>query len=48
MRNFNTAFIEGSGNLKVSSVKDHAATEMHARAMLLWKQVKLVVAFVIL
>ena len=37
MRNFNAAFVEGSVNLRVSSVKDHAASDMHSRAMLLLK-----------
>ena len=38
MRNFTAAFINGSTNLRVSSVKDHASTDMHARAMLLLKK----------
>ena len=38
MRNFNAAFVEGSVNLRVSSVKDHAASDMHSRAMLLLKK----------
>ena len=32
MRNFKAAFIDGSSNIRISSVKDHAATDMHARA----------------
>ena len=35
-RNFNSAFIEGSKNLRASSFKDHAATDMHKRAMVLF------------
>ena len=35
-RNFNQAFIEGSQNLRASSFKDHAATDMHKRAMILF------------
>ena len=34
-RNFNPAFIEGSQNLRALSNKDHAATDMHRRAMAL-------------
>ena len=37
MRNFKAAFIDGSSNIR-TSVKDHAATDMHARAMLLLKK----------
>ena len=33
MRNYNSAYVEGSSNLRLSSFKDHASTEMHARAM---------------
>ena len=35
-RNFNPAFIEGSQNLRASSFKDHAATDMHQHAMILF------------
>ena len=35
-RNFNPAFIEGSQNLRLSSFKDHAATDMHKRVMILF------------
>ena len=35
-RNFNPAFIEGSQNLRASSFKDHAATDMHKRAIILF------------
>ena len=38
MRNYNAAFVEGSVNLRVSSVKAHAASDMHCRAMLLLKK----------
>ena len=38
MRNYNAAFVEGSVNLRVSSVKDHAGSDMHSRAMLLLKK----------
>ena len=36
-RNFNPAFIEGSQNLCASSFKDYAATDMHKRAMILFR-----------
>ena len=38
MRNYNAAFIDGSKNLRASSFKDHAATEMHTRAMQMFKR----------
>lgn len=38
MRNFRPAFIDGTSNVRVSTVKDHAATDMHARAMLLYEK----------
>lgn len=38
MRNYNAAFVEGSVNLRLSSIKDHAASDMHSRAMLLLKK----------
>ena len=38
MRNYNAAFVEVSVNLRVSSVKDHAGSDMHSRAMLLLKK----------
>ena len=38
MRNYSPAFIDGTTNLRTSSFKDHAATEMHARAMTLLKR----------
>ena len=34
-RNFNRTFISGSTNFRVSTVKDHASSAMHQRAMLL-------------
>ena len=37
-RNYSAAYIEGSVNLRASSYKEHAASEMHARAMLLLKK----------
>ena len=38
MRNFRPAFIDGSTNVRITTVKDHAGTDMHARAMLLYKK----------
>lgn len=38
MRNFRSAFIDGTSNVRVSTVKDHAATDMHARAMMLYRK----------
>ena len=38
MCNYSAAFIGRSKNLRASSFKDHAATDMHARAMLLFKK----------
>ena len=38
MRNYNPAFIDGSTNVKTSSFKDHASTEMHKKAMNLHKK----------
>ena len=37
-RNFSAAFIDGSENLRTSSFKDHAKTDMHERAMVLLKK----------
>ena len=34
MRNYNTVFVEGTSNLRSSSFKDHAASEMHSWGML--------------
>ena len=33
MRNFKPAFIDGSRNLRVSCVKEHATSSMHKKAM---------------
>ena len=33
MRNFRPAFIEGTTNVRTTTFKEHAATDMHARAM---------------
>lgn len=38
MRNFRRTFIDRSPNLRASSFKDHAKSEMHARAMVLFKK----------
>ena len=38
MRNYNPAYIEGSNNLRASSFKDHTASDMHSRAMLMLKR----------
>ena len=38
MRNFRPSFISGSPNIRISSVKDNAASDMHAHAMLLLKK----------
>ena len=38
MRNYNPAFVVSSKNLRVSSYKDPAATNMHKRALLLFKK----------
>ena len=38
MRNYSSAFIDGSRNLRISSFKDHAASAMHLRAMNLLKK----------
>ena len=37
-RNFSAAFIEGSRNLRASAFKDHARSDMHRRAMLLFRK----------
>lgn len=37
-RNYNSAFITGSTNLRCSAFKDHAVTEMHRRAMNLFRR----------
>ena len=38
MRNFRPAFIEGTTNIRTSTMKEHTATDMHARAMGLCKK----------
>ena len=38
MRNYSAAYVEGSSSLRTSSFKDHAASDMHSRAMLLLKK----------
>ena len=38
MRNYNKAYVVGLKNLRASSFKDHASSEMHLRAMLLLKK----------
>ena len=35
MQNFRPAFIDGTTNIQASTFKDHVATTMHCRAMLL-------------
>ena len=47
-RNFNPVFIVGSTNLRASSFKDHADTDMHVHAMLLYKKAFQVVLFIAL
>ena len=43
MRNYSAAYIEGSTNLRTSSFKDHAASEMHSCAMLLLKKQQVII-----
>ena len=38
MRNYTAAYINGTTNLRTSSFKDHASSDMHARAMILLKK----------
>ena len=42
MCNYKASFIEGSRNLRTSSIKDHAVSNMHIRAMSLLKQERVV------
>ena len=35
MRNYRPAFVEGTNNVRTYSFKEHAATDMHARAMVI-------------
>ena len=37
-KNFNRAYIDGSGNLRTSSFRDHARSDMHERALSLLKK----------
>ena len=41
MRNFKLGFIDGSRNQQISSVKDHASSDMHSCAMLLLQKASL-------
>ena len=43
MRSYIAAYTEGSTNLRTSSFKDHAASEMHSRAMLLLKKQQVII-----
>ena len=38
LRNFSAAFIDASEDLRSTSFKDHAKTDMHERAMVLLKK----------
>jgi len=38
MRNYNPAYIDGTANTRASSFKEHASTEMHKHAMILYKK----------
>ena len=38
MRNYNSTFVEGTTNTHASSFKEHASTEMHKCAMILYKK----------
>ena len=38
MRNYTSVYIDGTTNLCTSSFKDHASSDMHARAMMLLKK----------
>ena len=38
MRNYSSAFITGATNLWYSNFKDHAKTDMHSKAMSLYRQ----------
>ena len=38
MRNYNPAFIDGTSNVRTSTFKEHARTEIHNRAMCLFKK----------
>ena len=38
MRNYTSAFVDGTTNLRTSCFKDHSSTDMHARTMMLLKK----------
>ena len=38
LRNYRPAFIDGTTNVRASSFKEHADTDMHARAMILFRK----------
>ena len=38
MRNYHSAFIDGTTNVRTSTFKEHARTDMHTRAMSLFKK----------
>ena len=38
MHNYRPAFVDGTRNVRTSTFKDHAATDMHARAMMLFRK----------
>ena len=38
MRNYRPAFIEGTTNVRTTAFKEHAATDMHAHSMVLFKK----------
>ena len=38
MRNYRASFIDGTSNVKTSSFKEHTSTDMHVRAMHLFKK----------
>ena len=38
MRNYRAAFVDGTTNVRLSTVKDHRATDMHAHAMMLLRK----------
>ena len=47
MRNYSAAYIEGFTNLRTSNFKDHAASEMHSRAILLLKKQQVIYIFLL-
>ena len=38
MRNYRSSFIDGTTNVCTSTFKEHTGTEMHTRAMMLFKK----------